>query len=379
MQEPAADIGLITRIVQGTMVVVFFCMILAPGIAMLIAPGQEVSQTEKRQLAPFPEIRLSKEFPREFENYFNDHLGFRSWFILAHHYLLLKVFRMSPVDHVISGRDGWLFYAGDRLREDFTGQDPFPDAMLDQWETVLKQRIQYLEKQGVKYLLVVAPNKQTIYPEFLPGWIRKQKGKTRFDQLKERLDTRGIHCLVDLRSALTAGKSDGQLYFSTDTHWNSMGALIAAEEIAGRLEQLFPGERFFDRASILLAEPEPGIARDLATMVGLERVMVEKEPARVAFLHPCAKSDAQLKLPYVGPGYYEVPFARHCPGRTRKAVVFRDSFTNFLEPFLSEMFETVVYIWKRYDPDIMSSLLEEIQPDIVIEESVERFLLTPPR
>jgi hypothetical protein len=45
-----------------------------------------------------------------------------------------------------------------------------------------------------------------------------------------------------------------------------------------------------------------------------------------------------------------------------------------MEPFLSENFKKVVYLWKEYDQKNIEEIMTSFKPDIVIEITVERFL-----
>jgi len=54
-----------------------------------------------------------------------------------------------------------------------------------------------------------------------------------------------------------------------------------------------------------------------------------------------------------------------------KAVIFRDSFGAAIQPFISEHFSRITWIWKH---KIDLKLIEEEQPDFVIVELVERYL-----
>jgi hypothetical protein len=60
------------------------------------------------------------------------------------------------------------------------------------------------------------------------------------------------------------------------------------------------------------------------------------------------------------------------PGSTLpRAVIFRDSFTSLLAPYLSEHFSRAVYLWQNnFDAD---DVLKE-RADVVIEEIVGRHL-----
>ena len=109
--------------------------------------------------------------------------------------------------------------------------------------------------------------------------------------------------------------------------------------------------------------------RDLAAIIGLKRVMSEED---------------LLLAPKQGRGYVVVEprggyatagegrIVTEIPGSTLpRAVVFRDSFTSVLAPFLSEHFSRVVYLWQN-DFDAEEVLKEHA--DVVIEEIVGRHL-----
>ena len=56
--------------------------------------------------------------------------------------------------------------------------------------------------------------------------------------------------------------------------------------------------------------------------------------------------------------------------------MFRDSFANALVPYLSESFDQILYVWER---DMNPRIVERNEPDVVIQQIVERFLGTRQR
>jgi hypothetical protein len=61
------------------------------------------------------------------------------------------------------------------------------------------------------------------------------------------------------------------------------------------------------------------------------------------------------------------------PGSGVRAVMFRDSFSSRLIPYLSEHFSRILYQWQNdFDPD----LVRREHPDVVIQEMVGRHLYT---
>ncbi len=349
---------------------------------MLFTTHETISEAEKRNKKPFPELKLTLDsvtaFPKGFNDYFEDHFGFRSDLLFLYNYILVKAFAKSPVEEVVCGRRGWLYYTGDRLLEDFKGEVPFSKKDLDIWTTTLTERRAWLNSRGIDFLFVIAPNKQSVYPEFLPGYIQKFKGKPRVDQLLKAFRAKGFANILDIRPIIMEKKSRGSLYYATGTHWNIEGAYIAYQEIMRQLKTINPGVLLMNRHDLLFNSHDNGRVRDLDAMVGLAYHPIEKQPWPDTVQKGCPEIVQTISLPYVGPNYYEKPFIKCSPDKPLNVVVFRDSFSNALEPFLSQSFGRVVYIWKRYDPVIMEALLGSFQPDLVIEECIERYLLSLP-
>ena len=96
---------------------VFLGTLSLPSLLFLL-PVETTSRfiDENRHLSPLPEISLIpnqiKEFPRGFEQYFDDHFQLRDYLILGNNYLKHKLWKRSSNQKVIMGSDGWLFWGG---------------------------------------------------------------------------------------------------------------------------------------------------------------------------------------------------------------------------------------------------------------------------
>jgi len=88
---------------------------------------------------------------------------------------------------------------------------------------------------------------------------------------------------------------------------------------------------------------------------------------------PCIKKKHDIDFPIPQKEKGLSPFATECDNASLKVLVFRDSFFTALIPFFSEHFKKVVYSWDSFNQDEIDTIATKIQPDIVIEQSVERF------
>lgn len=259
--------------------------------------------------------------------------------------------------------------AGEGVLDYHRAATPFAEFELTKWVDVLDERRAWLAEQGIAFLVVVAPDKHSIYPEYLSDDVVVYTGDTRLDQLASPLTSRSEVEFLDLRPALRAASSPNRLFHRTDTHWNLLGSWYGAREIIDRL-----GGEFTHDA--LGASPGPiqrvdSIACDLARILGLrldrQETWIAPQNVPAALAGPDGN---QVTWKVV-----DVPFRFEAVVATRglatKAVVFGDSLSEALIPWISPCFGRVV--WRRtywFDRDLV---LRE-RPDLVIQQLVERKL-----
>lgn len=363
------------------MVALFFLALPIPGIWLIAGPRAEVSIAEKRKLATFPPVTLRastfRKFPAAFETYFNDHFIGRDALVHLHHYVKAMWLDRSPVSKVLLGKDGWLFFAELKMIECYRGLNPLSDQELVTLAHEFEQRNADLARAGIRYLLVVAPNKQSVYPEFLPPHATKVRPHTRLDQIVGHLRGHTTVDLLDLRDPLRRHKGERRLYKKQDTHWNQYGGFRAYQAIIRRLQRTFPGMHVLEDEDVhfYTRQADPG---DLAGMLGLSDVYTE-DASYVHIKKPRAALDPTLNA-YLRqfnaryPVRHTYPFAARSPTRTVRAVVFRDSFMTALINPMNESFRQVVYFYQRFSAEMLDHVRVEMKPDVVIEEIVERYL-----
>jgi len=238
---------------------------------------------------------------------------------------------------------------------------------------VLEGKQAWLAAQGIAYLFVVAPNKESIYAEWLPSHLQRPGAVTLLDQLVAHLREHSRVEILDLRPPLREASRQAEVYFPLDTHWNDRGALGAYRAVCGRLKAWFP-------------EIEPlGIDDfrvwrgagfcDLCPMVGWHGVTRDSE-----FLLPVprlAARPAPLVLPsgYPWPPEHpsRKPLATERSGRTGRLLMFHDSFAaHCLRDYLAEHFGRCVFLSMKPDFQALELMVRQERPQVVIEEWVER-------
>ncbi len=352
---------------DGTLIALFLLVLSLPlGARILnLQVGPEI--VENRAVRRMPRVpgslRALKRFPKRLEDHWNDTFGFRS-VLIRWHSMAKVALGLTPSPRVILGKNGWLFLA--EVVDDYRGTHPFTGDELDQWRRELEARHDWLATRGIRYLFVVAPEKQTIYGEFMPEALNRVRTERRLDQLRAHLELYSRVGILDVRSALVAEAQRERVYYQTDTHWNKYGSLVVVREIAARLSGTFPELSTPPRALRLGIQVRPG--GDLAGMLGLQDRLIERS-VEVVPQAPC-QNEAQL----LAPTRWGQILTQECPGALGpRLLLVHDSFGASLVPFLAALSRRTVSAW-TLDRDLVAR--EAL--DVVVEQLAERRLLEPP-
>lgn len=367
--------GSMPRRIEETMLIVFFlAALILPLLGMLLRIDLSPARRENRMPAPFPKLALSRHavglFPEKFRAYFEDRFGFRQTLIGWQARFKVNVLGVSSSRQVIVGKEGWLFQPPhDSSLETYRGPRPLTPQQLAQWQHVLETRRAWLEARGIPYLFVIAPEKNSVYPEYMPDSMSARgPHESRVDQLLAFMRERSDVKILDLRSALREAKGRARLYHRTDTHWNDYGAFVGYQAIIGELGKIDPRLRPMEESDFeIYSEKTSGL--DLAAMMGVDDVTSE-EYIRMR----------SRKFSIESSGYTSNTLPRLISERKEqnlpRVVMFRDSFSNYLIPFFNQHFSRAVYVWNNgFDPQ----LVETERPDFVVQEVVERALLVEPQ
>ncbi len=212
---------------------VLVCTVLA--LPLLLLPVAKSSAAEKRALAAFPtlvdENGVNGAFTTQLDTWMSEHFPFRSEWISANNYWKAALFATSDEQQVIVGKEDWLYFA-DTL-PDYFGENGLSDTALGQIRTTLSLMNEAVTAAGGRFVFAVAPNKNTVYPAYMPARYQKATAPGNLERLTALLQ--GETYFADLLAALQPGEE--LLYHQRDTHWNTLGALMgyrAMMKTAGR-------------------------------------------------------------------------------------------------------------------------------------------------
>lgn len=340
---------------------------LALGFAMphLLSPPD---LQEKRPLADFPPWPQRPAdlagFRRGIDSYVADRFPARPYLIGWLNRLRLAA-GVSGADQVIVGREGWLFRdAGDHLGV-ARGDPPLPPDEVETWLNTLAQRTTSLHARGAQYVVISAPLKETIYPQFGPWWYAGPDPDRTSVRLGRLAAARQAGVALNLYDAERAAASRGVMtYQRYDTHWTGLGAYEAYRALMNRLHEFGATEGPRPVSDFKPAPRTPWLPRDLALMLGVAN-MVD-----VSFSE--FESPKDLKVAYLTDRKDWMAARVVDTGQTGKPVLLMtyDSFSNALLPFLYGHFSRLILVhndfgfWRQ-------DLVDRYRPDVVITEVIE--------
>lgn len=364
-------------------IIAIFILLIGLPVITLRWVGGDYSAAEKRILAPMPTLlqddgSLNINAQSEIKDWFGDHIGFRDEFVFVNSYIRYNFFHQSPSAQVHIGKDGWFYYTLDNNLEIAIGAYPLSDetlaAILQNHLAVQKK----LQAKGIDYVIVLPTSKVSIYPEFM----RYGSGEvcvTPVDIVANYLENNSDLKVVRLKEELLEAKQTEQVYYKTDTHWNQYGAYVAYRKIIENMQQW----GLCNTAPIDVDFVDAEYTGEFGAMLGID--LGAESTKNSLILNPQAIKNPETEKNSVFCNILEAEgISNPChfysnPAVTgKKVIMFGDSMFgswNATE-LLAENFSEFTYIWDN--GELKSSLIDYVQPDIVIFEFTERFLNSTP-
>lgn len=284
---------------------------------------------------------------------------------------LFTNFRLSIGDRVfqqaLAMGNGWLEYTGDNNLDDYQNAVSMNPDQLKKIQTSLESLQFQLSARQITLLIVVAPNKGTIYPEKISDEIQKIQQESRLDTLLSYFARHGSQVFIDLRPALLNAKESQLVYYRTDTHWNAIGAYHGYKVIIDALSENHPDLRPIKLTDFTISTGVP-TQRDISRLLGASKLL--EAPL---FLEAGFDTNTQwITLNNDNTASLAVQQDTYLP----KAIIYQDSFGQGLIPFLTLHFSKSIFISRgSQQKDLFSYLfIDQFDPDIMIIEIVERDL-----
>ncbi|MGB5746112.1 MAG: sialate O-acetylesterase [Desulfobacterales bacterium] len=337
---------------------IFVGLLLIPAVTWIfdLEYGLPVDRIGLKPPRMYTRALLDNEYYNAFDQYYNDSFALRSPLVFAKRWIDFHIFSMTDAPDVHVGNGGWLYSR--RSIEDVRKEACRNQAAAAQIALKLYALDKVIEASGRRFFFMVAPNKSTIYPEFV-GYVPRRNAcnRSRYDLLLDAIATLPLKNFVRFDQLLSEAKSShALLYDKTGACWNGLGAMVAAETIQRQILE--------DPQEELVLDYRPNATVDSGDLT--RQLMGAKSPA----------GDKPVRH-YAGTGRPGHPFG----------IVYGDNFLQPLLPYLQQMFNRLDVIRadrvpsRQYGEDLRKYefiLLEKAESgldslDIDIDSLLSRF------
>lgn len=356
------------------LVVFFMIAMLVPIPLAALFPDFAGSSTENRALAGMPALSETgfTGWPSAFEQFFTDHLPLKGIATELHAKLMFSLFNESGNEHVVLGKDGWYLYHGynnDDPLADLCGVSPLSQEQMD---SILKRIKGFQERHpNYPFVLFIAPNKETVYRDYFSENFQKSfQPQTRVERMAAVLkDKTDAFCFPV--EELRAMKSDYQLYYKYDTHWNRIGAYLGLCAVCDKLGVPLPV--LSELTVQVAAQTAP---RDLAYISNTMEFCTDDVFYDV-FPYPGVTVEGGEKETLYEKSMAYTRFFRSDAPNEQTILLIGDSFSEVMIDLVTRSFQNVLYIrrdnGKAAEIHALTEELMEQNPGcLVVMEMVER-------
>lgn len=339
------------KTLQRIFIVCFLLLCLLPSVGMLVFGETEPVANEI--LAQRPRLtvsgKLNKNVLSDLTDYIADRFALRREFVNAWAVLNAGLFHTSAEDQVVLGTDGWLYYAP--TLDDYMGR-ALSDEELDLAARNLAAIQAYAEERNATFLFTIAPNKNSLYPGNMPGYIPSGHASSNAVKIVPYLERYGVN-YVDLFEVFNA--EDEVLYYRTDSHWNDRGAALAADSLLAASGR----EGVYSAGPFAPADAHRGDLYDMLFPLGTD---TEEAESYAGFRFTTRNNPN---------GGNAMKIETECADGEGVLLCWRDSFGISLYPYLADSFSEALFLRSgSYD----LSMIDEFGADVVLIELVERDL-----
>ena len=260
----------------------------------------------------------------------------------------------------IEGLDGFLFHRDHDALDQLSATVVLRQRQIDVWMDALRARRAWCAANGRTMRVMVIPEKHVVYREKLPR-VQLSPHRAAMQLLEAADGELGAQILYPLNALRLASKIK-PTFFKTDTHWNGYGAFVAYRTLIESLATEFPLESVREEELIWKERPFVG---DLGVRY------TDEHGETIEYAEPTSTYKLVFQNHRFDRG------AVHIYENERRdlptCVLYRDSFSNFLIPYLMRGFSRLVAVSSiscHYD------LLDQEKPDVVLFAIIERFIAT---
>ena len=306
----------------------------------MVTPSKTRSEIENRELATMPKLSVSglvnNSFTGQFETYLNDH------FLLRDEWITIKSISESALmktenNGIAYGTDGYMF---EKNRESLTSY----------YERNIERVTQFVQSNpDLPITVAIVPGAEAVLSDKVPAGLPLVDQVAAIDRIYEEVDSIGGRT-IDILTLLRE-RQDDYIYYRTDHHWTTEGALIV-------------GEAFLKSVGRLVPELEAHEAVRVEGFLGTHYNKAKSwnvVPDTITYYEMPffeIRVDDEVKPTYYDPAMFKVrdkyaafmwgnsavTALRRTENPQSRLLIIKDSYANSLAPYLSRSYDEVVLI-----------------------------------
>lgn len=371
-----------TQIFNYILIIVFGGLISLPLIFFNRTEGK-ISEIENKTLASEPKLiladgKINPNYISEYENYFNDNIGFKEEALAANIIMKYKLFHIIDIPNWIMGKEKNLFYTsnGESIKT-YCGTNIYTESQMQKMADNLYDMNQYFQQQyGCLTYNMFIPNKEDVYSELYNPYIYHAK-ESRLDIFCQFLTDNYDLNIINVKDSLVSNKEKQLYYKSCDaSHWNMNGAYIGYLDLMSKIQKDLPDIK-------ILKEDDFDISEE--TYVGLMQQYTGIDIIHNSFDLEDTIYNYNLKSGYkaevtqnvfdgmqIDPNLNFFHFYNAEVKNKKNLFVVGDSYMYvFMLPMLAESFENVYFI-RNTKAETIAEIAGKVEPDVFVFEMVER-------
>lgn len=341
--------------------IVFACIIMGFFVLNLLLPDKAFSDYENRMLQTFPDFSASSyldgSFESNLENYSNDQFAFRSIFV--------KV--KSSIDSAagsVYSNGVWKARGGYLIEDTTVPTESRIDNALAAIGTFKAAN------PSLKMNFLLAPNAVSILDDKLPLSARPKDQNVYMDKMFDGLSSLGVGT-IDVRETFEKNKNDTQLYYYTDHHWTSDGALLAFNQF--RTQNGLDTSQDFTNYTVdndfvgTLASKSGFVVNSADVLkVGMPAedssykdsiIYYEDTKEKTSEFYNFDNLDKKDAYTVFGGSNHPVYTIKTPVSENRRLLLIKDSYANSMIPYLAQYYREIVVVDPRYYFDSIEDLI----------------------
>lgn len=337
------------------LIIIFVIFIYGFMFVNILTKDKEISKTERRKLAKFPEYKLTTEYPNKLEKYLLDQFSLRDSFREIKSYFSYNIYKKLENNN-ISLKDNYIF------KSDYPTNNKSIDNYISYVEYIKTQLT-----ENNRLFMAVVPDKNYYLND--DTYLNID-----YEKIYDRLNELNVN-KIDLRNILTL-----EDYYETDTHWKQQNLFKIIKELSKYLNYNYEEDQY--KLNIYddfygVYYGSAAIKRNPEKLIYLTSEIINSakvnyfENKNLSSVYNISKlSNLDSYDVFLDGASSFIEINTDYSTSDKELVIFRDSFGSSISPLLIKYYKKITIIDNRYiSSKYYTNMIEFNNQDVLILNS----------